>query len=71
LFIIDGIEEYEVDELMRINKKTDKKWLKLRVLKILEKVKMKNYNLSFYGTENEQFSKNLKLINKNLSFLFN
>ncbi|GAA5818198.1 MAG: HpaII family restriction endonuclease partial [Methanobrevibacter sp. CfCl-M3] len=66
IYKIDGIEEYEVDEIMKINKKTDKKWLKLRILKILEKVNMKNYNLSFHSIENEQFSKNLRLIDSNL-----
>jgi len=66
IYKIDGIEEYEVDEIIKINKKTDKKWLKLRILKILEKVNMKNYNLSFHSIENEQFSKNLRLIDSNL-----
>ncbi|MDR2831170.1 MAG: HpaII family restriction endonuclease [Methanobrevibacter sp.] len=69
IYKIDGIEEYEFDELMRINKKTDKKWLKLRILKILEKINVKNYSLSFHGIENEQFSKNLKLIDSSLPYI--
>jgi hypothetical protein len=54
---------------MKINKGTDKKWVKNCVLKILEKIKINNDSLSFYKIENEQFSKNLKLIDSNLPYI--
>jgi type II restriction enzyme len=69
IFQIKGIEEYKVDEIMRITKKTDKKWLKLRIAKIKEIVNRKKYDLSFYQIESNQFSSNLKLIDSNLPFI--
>ena len=69
IFKIEGIHDYEVEEIMQINKETDKKWLKLRIGKILEFVKRKKYKLTFFQTENQQFSTNLKLIDSNLPLI--
>lgn len=69
IFKIEGIRNYEVEEIMERNKGTDKKWLKLRIKKILEFVKRKNFKLYFHETENKQFSSNLKLIDSNLHYI--
>ncbi|KZX14370.1 HpaII family restriction endonuclease [Methanobrevibacter filiformis] len=69
IYKIEGIEDYEINELMKITKKTDNKWLKIRIYNILEKINRKGYNLSFHEIENPHFSSNLKLIDSNLPFI--
>ncbi|MDR0911150.1 MAG: HpaII family restriction endonuclease [Methanobrevibacter sp.] len=69
IYQLDGFDDFEAENIMKITKQTDKKWLKIRIAKILELVKRKNYKLKFIKAENSQFENNLKLIDSKLPYL--
>lgn len=66
---IEGISDQEVIELNKITKTENKKWLKTRISKIQDGMNEGKYQVSFAGTQSEEFSSNLRLIDSNLPYI--
>jgi len=66
VYQIDGLDEEDLWEIMDIDVDTEKNWLRLRVIKIMEKVNSNKIKIKYHSITSDNFTNNLKLIDSNL-----